>query len=117
MRRLAVDIIDASAVFYCVRIGKTSTDITIDCDATDLRALKSCIDTTLDDSTLSTCSLSDETAVAVYPTCESDSSYQLVVDTESTVQSLSIHRRQLATFANHDIESALAHQYEQAPLS
>lgn len=117
MRRLAVDIIDTSTVSYCVRIGKTSTEITIDCDAADLRALKSCIDTTLGESNLSTCSLGDETAVAVYPTREDDLSYQLVVTVESTVRSLTIHRRQLAIFASHDIESALAHQYEQAPSS
>lgn len=117
MRRLAVDILDTSTVSYCVRIGKTSTDLTIDCDAADLRTLKSCIDTTLSESHLSTCSLGDETAVAVYPTCEGDSSYQLIVASESTVQSLSVHRRQLATFASHDIKSALAHQYEQAPSS
>ena len=112
MRRLAVDIIDTSTVSYCVRIGKTSTEITIECDAADLQALKSCIDTTLGESSLSTCSLGDETAVAVYPTREENSACQLVVTTESTMRSLSIHRRQLAIFASHDIESALAHQYD-----
>ena len=117
MRRLAVDIIDTSTVSYCVRIGKTSTEITIDCTAADLRALKSCIDTALDESRLSTCSLGDETAVAAYPTHEGDPSYQFVVVLENTVRSLTIHRRQLATFASHDIESALAHPYEQAPSS
>lgn len=117
MRRLAVDIIDTSTVSYSVRIGKTSTDITIRCDAADLQALKSCIDTSLDEANLTICSLDDETAVAVYPTREGDPSYQLVVAAESTVRSLTVHRRQLAKFAGHDIESALAYQYEQAPSS
>lgn len=117
MRRLAVDIIDTSTVSYSVRIGEASTDLTVECGAADLRALKSCIETALDEPSLATCSLGDEAAVAVHPTREEDSSYRLVVIANSTVRSLSVHRRQLTAFARHDIESALVHQYERPPSS
>lgn len=109
MRRLAVDIIEKATVSYCVRLGKTSTEISIECNAADLRILKSCIETTLDDSGLTTCELSDDTTVALYPTREEDSTYQLVVTSETTVLSTAVHRQKLTKFVRHDIESALSH--------
>lgn len=108
MRRLAVDIIDKATVSYCVRLGKTSTDITIECDAAGLRALKSCIDTTLDDSGLTTCQPSDDTAVALYPTREEEPTYHIIVYSETSALSTVVQRRKLTEFMRHDIESALA---------
>ena len=107
MRRLAVDIIEKTTFSYCVRLGKTSTEISIECNATDLRALKSCIETTLDDPGLTTCELSDETAVALFPTREEDPTYQFVVISETSTLSTAVHRQKLTEFVRHDIESAL----------
>lgn len=107
MRRLAVDVIEKTTVSYCVRLGKTSTEISIECNAADLRALKSCIETTLDDPGLTTCELSDETAVALSPTREEDPNYQLVVTSETSTLSTAVHRQKLTKFVRHDIESAL----------
>lgn len=107
MRRLAVDIIEKTTVSYCVRLGKTSTEISIECNAADLRALKSCIETTLDDPGLTTCELSDETAVALSPTREEDPTYQLVVTSETSTLSTAVHRQKLTKFVRQDIESAL----------
>lgn len=93
MKRLAVDIIDTPTVSYCVRVGKESTEIAVDCDAADLRALKSCIETTLDEPGLTTCVRSGGTAVAIHPTREGPPSYQVVVTTENSMRSLSLHQR------------------------
>ena len=108
MRRLVVDIIENSTVTYCVRIGKTATDLTLDCSAADLRVLKSCIETTLDESKFTTCELVNDAAVAVSPTQQEHPVYRLVVAVETTEVTLLVHRQRLTEFVVHDIESALA---------
>lgn len=108
MRRLAVDIVETSTVSYCIRIGKTRTDLTLQCTAADLQVLKSCIETTLDESRLTTCELSNDAAVAVSPTQQEHPVYRLVVAVETTEVTLLVHRQRLTEFVVHDIESALA---------
>lgn len=108
MRRLAVDIIENPPVSYCVRIGKAATDLTLDCSAADLRVLKSCIETTLDESKLTTCELANNEAVAVSPTQQEYPVYRLVVAVETTEDTLLVHRQRLTEFVVHDIEAALA---------
>lgn len=108
MRRLAVNIVETSTVSYCIRIGKTTTDLTLECTAADLQVLKSCIETTLDESRLTTCELSNDAAVVVSPTQQEYSVYRLGMAVEITEVTLLVHRQRLTEFVVHDIESALA---------